>query len=66
MTDERFLALQKLGRSVGVTIRRFDPTSRGLGDVIAKATTAMGLKPCGKCKQRQKKLNTLVPTPENQ
>jgi hypothetical protein len=34
---------------------------RGLGDAIAKATTAVGIKPCGGCKQRQEALNKLVP-----
>lgn len=64
MTEERFLALQKLARSVGVTIHRFDPASKGLGDVIAKATKAVGIKPCGKCRERQKKLNQLIPAQE--
>jgi hypothetical protein len=35
--------------------------SRGLGDTVAKVTKAFGVKPCGKCKQRQAKLNELVP-----
>ena len=35
--------------------------SRGLGDTIAKLTTAVGIKPCGGCKERQKLLNKLVP-----
>ena len=35
--------------------------SRGLGDTIAKITTAIGIKPCRGCKQRQKKLNELFP-----
>lgn len=41
----------------------FDATgqSRGLGDTVAKLTSAIGIKPCGACKQRQKKLNDLVP-----
>ena len=34
---------------------------RGLGDVIASATKAVGIKPCGGCKKRQAKLNALVP-----
>ena len=34
---------------------------RGLGDAIAAATTAVGIKPCGGCKQRQAALNKLVP-----
>lgn len=35
--------------------------SRGLGDTIAKITKAVGIKPCGGCKKRQKKLNKAVP-----
>jgi hypothetical protein len=34
---------------------------RGLGDVIARATTAIGIKPCGGCKKRQEALNKAVP-----
>jgi hypothetical protein len=34
---------------------------RGLGDVIAAATSAVGIKPCGGCKQRQEALNKLIP-----
>ena len=33
----------------------------GLGDTIAKATKAVGIKPCGGCKKRQAALNKLVP-----
>lgn len=35
--------------------------SRGLGDTIAKATKAVGIKPCGGCKKRQKWLNDRFP-----
>ena len=35
--------------------------SAGLGDTIAKVTSAVGNKPCGGCKRRQAKLNKLVP-----
>lgn len=35
--------------------------SEGLGDTIAKITTAVGIKPCGGCKERQAKLNAAVP-----
>jgi len=35
--------------------------SRGLGDTIAKLTKAVGIKPCGGCKDRQKKLNEWFP-----
>lgn len=37
------------------------PAMRGLGDVVAAVTTAVGIKPCGGCKQRQAALNRLVP-----
>jgi len=35
--------------------------SRGLGDTVAKITSAVGIRPCGGCKKRQKKLNELFP-----
>ena len=35
--------------------------SRGLGDRVAKITKRFGVQPCGKCKERQAKLNDLVP-----
>lgn len=35
--------------------------SRGIGDMIAKATAAVGIKPCGGCKGRQKTLNRIFP-----
>ncbi len=35
--------------------------SRGLGDTIAKVTSAVGIKPCGGCKRRQEKLNEMFP-----
>lgn len=35
--------------------------SEGLGDTIAKVTTAIGIKPCKGCKKRQAKLNKLFP-----
>jgi hypothetical protein len=39
-----------------------NPTpARGLGDTIAKATTALGVKPCPGCKRRQAALNRLIP-----
>jgi len=38
-----------------------DQPSRGLGDVVAKATSAIGIKPCGGCKQRQAWLNKVWP-----
>ena len=35
--------------------------SRGLGDTIAKLTSAIGIKPCDGCKERQALLNRMVP-----
>ena len=40
--------------------------SRGLGDVIARATSAMGIKPCSGCKQRQEALNKIIPFNTNE
>jgi hypothetical protein len=37
-----------------------DDTSIGLGDVIKKATSRLGIKPCGRCEERAQKLNRLV------
>ena len=34
---------------------------RGLGDVVASATKAVGISPCGGCQQRREALNRLVP-----
>lgn len=37
-------------------------TMHGLGDVVAGATKAVGIKPCGKCRERQAALNRATPT----
>ena len=34
---------------------------RGLGDVVASVTSAVGIKPCGGCNKRREALNKLVP-----
>lgn len=34
---------------------------RGLGDAVARVTTALGVKPCMSCKQRQEMLNRMIP-----
>lgn len=39
--------------------------SEGLGDTIAKVTKAFGIKPCGRCKKRQQKLNEIFPYKDN-
>lgn len=33
----------------------------GLGDVVAKVTKAVGIKPCGPCQKRREALNRMVP-----
>lgn len=32
----------------------------GLGDLVARATKAVGIKPCGGCQKRKQRLNRLV------
>lgn len=34
---------------------------RGLGDLVAAATKAVGIKPCGGCQKRREALNRMVP-----
>ena len=36
---------------------------KGLGDTVARATKAMGIKPCGGCNKRRASLNNAKPTP---
>lgn len=36
---------------------------RGLGDLIARWTSSVGLKPCAKCRRRQRALNRRFPFP---
>ena len=38
---------------------RLDMT--GLGDMVARVTGFLGIKPCNGCRKRQKKLNELIP-----
>jgi len=35
--------------------------AQGLGDTLATVSRAFGVRPCGGCKERQKKLNELFP-----
>ena len=37
------------------------PPVRGLGDLIARATAAVGVQPCDACRKRQEALNRLIP-----
>ena len=41
-------------------------SSKGAGDKIAAATSAVGIKPCGGCKKRQKKMNQMFPNKQIQ
>ena len=51
----RTIHVQTAGRVNQVT------GSIGLGDTIAKFTSAIGIKPCGGCKKRQAALNKRFP-----
>lgn len=37
---------------------------KGAGDLVARATSAVGVKPCGGCNKRKKKLNAVLPKSE--
>lgn len=39
----------------------YDGPPRGAGDLVAAVTKAVGIQPCGGCKERQKKLNAMLP-----
>ena len=41
--------------------RRCGKQIRGVGDVIAKLTAAIGIEPCDGCKERQAKWNRMLP-----
>lgn len=34
----------------------------GVGDLVAAATTAVGIKPCGRCNRNRRALNRLTPS----
>ncbi len=38
-----------------------NPTHYGLGDLIAKATGALGIKPCSPCEARRREANRMFP-----
>lgn len=64
-----FLHLDKMHRPQGqattktrlleLLSQRFPQARPGLGDLVAKTLTAVGIKPCGGCKQRAAALNRL-------
>jgi|GEM_PF-2206120 len=41
----------------------YDGAARGLGDIVAVATKAVGIAPCGGCQRRREALNAAVPNP---
>ena len=47
-------------RQLEVRLPYAPPGGMGLGDVIARMTQAVGVKPCTPCKQRQEELNRRV------
>lgn len=40
---------------------QYDGPMRGLGDMIAAATKAVGIKPCGGCQKRREIANAVIP-----
>lgn len=48
---------KKLPGEITKVLYEQEPAQLGLGDVIAKVTTVIGIKPCEGCKQRQEALN---------
>lgn len=52
--------LHEDGRADLVSFAKTQPL-RGLGDVIAAATKAVGIQPCPRCKRTQEQLNRAVP-----
>lgn len=63
MKDRKDWACEICGREFKNVIPpvRHNCKSRGLGDTVAKITKAIGVKPCGRCKKRQEKLNEKFP-----
>jgi hypothetical protein len=53
------------GRPVITELLAEVDTIDGLGDVVAAATKAIGIKPCGGCQRRREALNKLVPFVDN-
>lgn len=47
-------------RRFGMTVD-LRPRARGAGDLVARATQAMGVRPCEPCKRRQQTLNRWFP-----
>ena len=41
----------------------YEGPPRGLGDVVASVTHAVGIRPCGGCQERRQTLNEILPNP---
>ena len=61
LTDADFDRIRREYRLPGRESKKATQKIRGLGDVVARLTKAVGFKPCAGCKQRQEKLNAMVP-----
>jgi len=49
------------GKEWGYKPKQTVIASTGIGDTIAKITSAIGVKPCGGCQKRKEALNKLIP-----
>lgn len=50
-----------VGFRFGRPVASVRPRMKGAGDVVAKATKAVGIKPCAPCERRRRRLNRLFP-----
>jgi len=57
----RFVEVREEQEMPSQPVDQQDGKWRGLGDVIAAATTAVGIKPCQRCKRSQQQLNEAFP-----
>ena len=58
------LELHEDGSVVVSSFQKKEPIT-GLGDVVAAATSAVGIRPCGGCKKRQQAMNQMFPFGQN-
>ena len=66
LTEQKQEELRDLAARLGKEHHCFsDPTQikkmEGLGDLVAKVTSTIGIKPCTGCKKRQSLLNKFIP-----
>lgn len=55
------LAPEDFPLTCGCGTRYASRKARGVGDIVAKLTHAVGLETCGKCAKRRKRLNEMFP-----